>query len=72
MQIKAIDLYNILEDYSVDALKELDIVIELNRKKDNTIGDNGYATLIEEYPSQIRIIGVATEGVNRNDTIERI
>jgi hypothetical protein len=54
--IKAIDLYNVLKQYSQDELKELDIVIETNRGKHNQLGNSEYATIVEEYSSQIRII----------------
>lgn len=54
--IKAIDLYNVLKQYSQDELKELDVVIETDRGNHNQLGNSEYATMIEEYSSQIRII----------------
>ena len=56
MNIKAIDLYNTLKQYSETELNELDIVIETGRGKHNQLGKSEYATLIEKYPSQIRIV----------------
>jgi len=54
--IKAIELYNILKQYSKNELNELDIVIEIGRNKHNQLGKSERATFVEEYPSQIRII----------------
>ncbi len=56
MNIKAIDLYKILKEYSEEELKNLDIVIETGRGSHNQLGKSEYANLIENYPSQIRII----------------
>jgi hypothetical protein len=55
MNIKAIDIFNILKQYSESELKKLDIVIEIGRTKHNQLGKSEYATIVEEYPSQIRI-----------------
>lgn len=55
MKIKAIDLYDVLKKYSEKELKELNVVIEIGRNKHDQSGKSEYATLIEEYPSQIRI-----------------
>lgn len=56
MKYKAIDLYNTLKQYSEDELKSLNIVIEIDRSKHNQLGRSEYVTMIEEYPSHIRII----------------
>jgi hypothetical protein len=56
MNIKAIELYNILNQYNEEELKELDVVIEPKRIFNNCLSDSEYATSIEEYPSHIRII----------------
>lgn len=56
MRIKAIELLEILKQYSEKELKHLDVVIEINRDEHGRLGMSEYATLIEEYPSQIRIV----------------
>jgi hypothetical protein len=56
LKIKAINLYNTLKQYSENELKEFDVVIEIGRNKHNQLGKSEYATLIEQYSSQIRIV----------------
>lgn len=56
MILKAIDLFNNLKEYNEEDLKLLDIVIELGRSEDNSLGKSEYASIIENYPSQIRIV----------------
>lgn len=56
LNVKAIDLFNVLKQHSESELKKLDIVIEIGRAKHNKLGKSEYATLVEEYPSQIRIV----------------
>lgn len=55
MIIKALDLFNVLKEYNYNQLKELDVVIEINRTNRFDLGESRYADGIEEYPSQIRI-----------------
>lgn len=56
MVIKALDLFNNLKQYTEEELKELNVTIEVNRNKDGSLGQSEYANIIENYPSQIRII----------------
>ncbi|KOF56635.1 MULTISPECIES: hypothetical protein [Clostridium] len=56
LNLKAIELYNILKEYSEEELKDLNITIEINRGIHNQLGKSEYANLVEKYPSQIRII----------------
>lgn len=46
--IKAIDLYNIMKQYTEDELKEIDIVIEPNRKYKNGLTEAHYVDKIEK------------------------
>lgn len=58
MNLKAIELFNILKEYTEEELREMDIVIEIGRKYKNIIGDCPieYANLIDEMEGQIRLI----------------
>ena len=53
--INAWELFNILKEYDYEQLKDLDIVIEIDREDSSSVGESRYAKGIEEYPSQIRI-----------------
>ena len=54
--IDALDLYNVLKEYSEEELKNLKIVID-KRKYKNVMGDSCYATKVEQYNGHIRIVG---------------
>ena len=54
--IKAIELYNIMKQYTEEELKEIDIVIELNRKYKNELTEAHYVDKIEEFTTQIRLV----------------
>ena len=56
--IKAIDLYNIMKQYTEDELKEIDMVIEPNRKYKNGLTEAHYVDKIEKLTRQIRLIHV--------------
>lgn len=56
--MKAIELYNIMKDYTEDELKEIDIVIEPNRKYKNGLTEAHYVNKIERLTRQIRLIHV--------------
>ena len=53
--INAWELVNVLKEYDYEQLKDLDIVIEIDREDNPIVGESRYAKGIEEYPSQIRI-----------------
>lgn len=53
--INAWELFNVLKEYDYEQLKDLDIVIEIDREDNSSVGESRYAKGIEEYPSQIRI-----------------
>ena len=54
--IKAIDLYNIMKQYTEDELKEIDMVIEPNRKYKNGLTEAYYVDKIEKLTKQIRLV----------------
>ncbi len=56
MKINALDLMNILKIYNDKELEKLDIVIEQDRDCYERLGKSEYATEIETYDSQIRIV----------------
>ena len=56
--MKAIELYNIMKDYTEDELKEIDIVIEPNRKYKNGLTEAYHVNNIEKLTRQIRLIHV--------------
>ena len=56
--IKAIDLYNIMKHYTEEELKQIDIVIEPNRKYKNELTEAHYVDKIEKLTRQIRLIHV--------------
>ena len=58
MTIKAIELYNIMKDYTEEELKEIDIVIEPNRVYKNGLTEGYYVDEINEMYNQIRLIHV--------------
>ena len=60
--IKAIDLYNIMKHYTEDELKEIDIVIEPNRKYKNGFTEAYYVDKIEKLTRQIRLIHMKESG----------
>ena len=53
--INAWELFNVLKEYNYEQLKDLNIVIEIDREDNSSVGESRYAKGIEEYPSQIRI-----------------
>lgn len=56
--MKAIELYNIMKDYTEEELKEIDIVIEPNRVYKNGLTKAYYVDKIESMSNQIRLIHV--------------
>lgn len=54
--IKAIDLYNIMKQYTEDELKEINMVIEPNRKYKNELTEAHYVDKIEKLTRQIRLV----------------
>ena len=54
--MKAIELYNIMKDYTEEELKEIDIVIEPNRVYKNGLTEAYYVDKIESMSNQIRLI----------------
>ena len=53
--INALELFNVLKEYNYEQLKDLNIVIEIDREDNSSLGESRIAQGIEEYPSQIRI-----------------
>lgn len=53
--INAWELFNVLKEYNYEQLKDLIIVIEIDREDDSSLGESRCANGIEEHPSQIRI-----------------
>ena len=53
--INALELYNVLKEYNYKQLKDLNILIEIDREDNSSLGESRIAEGIEEYPSQIRI-----------------
>ena len=53
--INALELFNVLKEYNYEQLKDLIIVIEIDREGNSRLGESRIAQGIEEYPSQIRI-----------------
>ena len=49
------ELFNVLKEYNYEQLKDLIIVIEIDRVDDLILGESRLAEGIEEHPSQIRI-----------------
>lgn len=68
MNIKAYDLYNVLKEFSEEELKELNVVIEINRSARNQFGSSEYANLIEHYPSHIRILQKQEKKIKKRNT----
>ena len=60
--IKAIDLYNIMKQYTEDELKEIGMVIEPNRKYKNGLTEAYYVDKIEKLTRQIRLIHMKESG----------
>ena len=58
MTMKAIELYNIMKDYTEEELKEIDIVIEPNRVYKNGLTEGYYLDELNEMYNQIRLIHV--------------
>ena len=56
--MKAIELYNIMKDYTEEELKEIDIIIEPNRIYKNGLTEGYYVDKIESMSNQIRLIHV--------------
>ena len=61
--MKAIELYNIMKDYTEEELKEIDIIIEPNRIYKNGITEAYHVNNIESVSNQIRLIHVKDKGV---------
>ena len=53
--INAWELFNVLKEYNYEQLKDLNIVIEIDRVDDLILGESRLAEGIEDHPSQIRI-----------------
>ena len=53
--INAWELFNVLKEYNYEQLKDLIIVIEIDRVDDVNLGESRLAEGIEEHPSHIRI-----------------
>ena len=53
--INALELFNVLKEYNDEQLKDLIIVIEIDREDNSSLGESRLAEGIEEHPSQIRI-----------------
>ena len=53
--INGLDLFNVLKEYNYEQLKDLIIVIEIDRVDDLRLGESRIVKGIEEHPSQIRI-----------------
>ena len=53
--INAWELFNVLKEQNYEQLKDLIIVIEIDRVDDLNLGESRLAEGIEEQPSQIRI-----------------
>ena len=53
--INAWELFNVLKEYNYEQLKDLNIVIEIDREDDLSLGESRCANGIEEHPSQIRM-----------------
>lgn len=77
--MKAIELYNIMKDYTEEELKEIDIVIEPNRVYKNGLTEAHYVDKIESMSNQIRLIHIdETKRRNNNpflvdkETFEKI
>lgn len=54
--MKAIELYNIMKDYTEEELKEIDIIIEPNRIYKNGLTEAYHVNKIESMSNQIRLI----------------
>lgn len=54
--MKAIELYNILKNYTEEELKEIDLVVEPKRVYSNGLTAGHYVDKISEMSSQIRLI----------------
>ena len=48
-------LFNVLKEYNYEQLKDLIIIIEIDRVNDLCLGESRLAEGIEEHPSHIRI-----------------
>lgn len=53
--VNALELFNVLKEYNYEQLKDLIIVIEIDREDKSILGESRIAQGIEEHPSQIRI-----------------
>ena len=56
--MKAIELYNIMKDYTEEELKEINIIIEPNRIYKNGLTEAYHVNKIESMSNQIRLIHV--------------
>ena len=53
--INAWELFNVVKECNYEQLNDLNIVIEIDREDNSSLGESRIAQGIEEYPSQIRI-----------------
>lgn len=67
MKINALNLMNILKNYNDKELEKLNIVIEQDRNYYEKLGKSEYATDIEVYDNQIRIIHKITKNDSKLD-----
>ena len=63
--MKAIELYNIMKDYTEEELKEIDIIIEPNRIYKNGLTEAYHVNKIESMSNQIRLIHVKENDVTQ-------
>ena len=64
--MKAIELYNIMKDYTEEELKEIDIIIEPNRIYKNGLTEAYHVNKIESMSNQIRLIHVKENDVTQH------
>ena len=65
MYTTALDLFNILKDFSEEELKDMRVVLEQGRKHKKILSDSEYANRIELYDSQIRLISLKERDKNK-------
>lgn len=64
--MKAIELYNIMKDYTEEELKEINIIIEPNRIYKNGLTEAYHVNKIESMSNQIRLIHVKENDVTQH------
>lgn len=70
--MKAIELYNIMKDYTEEELKEIDIIIEPNRVYKNGLTEAHHVNKIESMSNQIRLIHVKEKDVAQYDYLREV